>query len=100
MILSALASRRLGGSRDGLDLAFWAWTSVHRRCDRIGNPLHPSSVRMVHLLAGIRSRGHGGRSTIPCTRFGFRLAGLFSPEPLPLCLSSAFCSRGATAHTP
>src|SRR5207249_10996914 len=59
MIWTALASRRLGGSRDGLDLAFWAWTSVHRRCDRIGDPLHPSSVRMVHLLAAIRSPGHG-----------------------------------------
>src|SRR5213594_174618 len=55
MIWTALASRRLGGSRDGLDLAFWAWTSVHRRCDRIRDPLHPSSVGMVHLLAGIRS---------------------------------------------
>src|SRR5439155_1679870 len=53
----------------------------------------PSSCR--HPVSGTR-----GRSTIPCTRFGFRLAGLFSAGPLPLCLSSAFCSRGATAHTP
>src|SRR2546422_5602332 len=50
---------KAGGFRDALDLAFRAWTSVRRRCDRVGDRVLRVPVRLGHLLAGIGSGGYG-----------------------------------------